>query len=407
MIVRARHVVTMDGAPIENGAVVVAGDRIAKVGRWPEVNDGNTGKVIDLGDSALLPGLINAHCHLDYTSLRRTIPPPASFPEWIEAINARKASLTPDDYLQSIAAGFAEAAEFGTTTLANLEAFPELLARIGTPPLRTWWFAELIDIRAPQPAAATYENMRGSFECGGTWLGGLGLAPHAPYTASAALYEEVAMTARTHNLPVTTHLSESREEMEMFRERSGPLFALMQRLGRPLEDCGTATPLGLLLSRKVLDERWIIAHLNELTKGDLAQLASSRKFHVVHCPRSHRYFGHAPFKLRKLRALGYNICVGTDSLASNEDLSLFAELRQLADVEPTLSARELLEMVTINAAAALGQANALGRIREAFAADLIALPRSSNTTNLLETLLEFGGKVAWMMIAGRVVGGAR
>src|SRR5881398_3420032 len=148
MIIRARTVVTMDGAPIENGAVAVSKNQIADVGKFDEIRARNAGEIVDLGEQALLPGLINAHCHLDYTCLRGKIPPQKLFADWIHAINTEKANLSPKDYLASINDGFSEAKRFGTTTIANLTAIPELISRI-TPPIRTWWFAELIDVRVP------------------------------------------------------------------------------------------------------------------------------------------------------------------------------------------------------------------------------------------------------------------
>ena len=152
MIIRARVVVTMDGPPIENGAVAISGDRIDDVGKFSEISKRYSGEeVVDLGEQALLPGLINAHCHLDYTCLRGKIPRQKSFTDWIRAINAEKAKLSPDDYIASINEGFAEAKRFGTTTIANLTAFPELISQIQAP-IRTWWFAELIDVRNPERA---------------------------------------------------------------------------------------------------------------------------------------------------------------------------------------------------------------------------------------------------------------
>ena len=144
MIIRAQVVVTMDGPPIENGAVRVRGERIIEVGKFPDLAD--TDEIVDLGDRILLPGLINAHCHLDYTCLHGKIPPSQSFADWIRAINAKKAKLSAEDYIASINQGFAEAKQFGTTTIANLTAFPELIAQVQEP-IRTWWFAELIDVR--------------------------------------------------------------------------------------------------------------------------------------------------------------------------------------------------------------------------------------------------------------------
>src|SRR6266571_7397507 len=175
MIYRARVVVTMDGPPIENGAVAISGNRISDVGVFKEVKaryrksiddspPGSSpsrasrlrraapaGSVVDLGEQALLPGLINAHCHLDYTCLRGKIPPPKSFADWIQAINVEKAKLSKQDYLTSINEGFSEAKRFGTTTIGNLTAFPELIAKINEP-IRTWRFAELIDVREPNRA---------------------------------------------------------------------------------------------------------------------------------------------------------------------------------------------------------------------------------------------------------------
>src|SRR6476646_12028110 len=151
MIVRARTVVTMDGPPIENGAVAVSGNRIVDVGRLDDIKTRNTGNTLDLAEQVLLPGLINAHCHLDYTCLRGKIPPQKSFTEWIRAINTEKSELSPKDYVASINDGFEEAKQFGTTEIANLTAFPELILQV-QPSIRTCWFAELIDIRAPERA---------------------------------------------------------------------------------------------------------------------------------------------------------------------------------------------------------------------------------------------------------------
>src|SRR6202140_3574671 len=112
MIVRARLIVTMNGPPIENGAVAIEGNRIVDVGLFNEVKARNSGEVVDLGERALLPGLINAHCHFDYTCLRGKIPPPKSFADWIRAINAEKAKLSKRDFLASINQVFPEARGF-------------------------------------------------------------------------------------------------------------------------------------------------------------------------------------------------------------------------------------------------------------------------------------------------------
>lgn len=401
MIIRARAVITMDGPPIENGAVFIEGAKIAAVGRWSDLQGEAAGReVVDLGECALLPGLINAHCHLDYTALRGRMPRPASFTGWIAQINGAKAALTPDDYVQSIRAGLREAAGFGTTTIANLEAFPGLIEQVaGSPPLRVWWFAELIDVRAPVDAGAISVRLE---KHGAQSRGGVGLAPHAPFTASVELYSRVAEQARTRGWRATTHLAESREEMEMFRDAGGALFDFMKSIGRPMGDCGGETPVAVLLGARVLDERWIAVHVNELTANDLLLLESAPRFHIAHCPRSHDYFGHSPFRYDELRARGFNVCVGTDSLASNGDLSLLAELRQFQHTHPALSPHELLATITLNAAAALGQEDALGKARAGFCADLIAVPWHGHLEHLLDEVIAYDEKIPWLMLGGTI-----
>lgn len=398
MIIRARTVVPMLRDPIENGAVAVDGNEIAAVGSFDEIRRQHGGEVLDLGEKVLLPGLINAHCHLDYTVLRGRIGPQQSFADWIRAINAEKARLSEKDYIDSIRDGFSEALRFGTTTIANLTAFPKLVASIEEP-IRTWWFGELIDVRSPEKADQIVDEAVGHLKSASHW----GLAPHAPFTASARLYAHCEEVARKENVPLTTHLAESREEIQMFRDGTGPAFDFLKSLGRPMDDCGTETPLSLFLRTRSANQRWIVAHLNELDAADFDLLETAPKFHIAHCPRSHSFFGHAPFQLDRLRALGFNICLGTDSLASNSDLSLFAEIRALLEKNSGIAPQTAVEMATLNGAAALGQQPRLGCIRAGASADLIALPHSHN--HAFESIVAFDGVVPWMMLRGELLPG--
>jgi cytosine/adenosine deaminase-related metal-dependent hydrolase len=400
-IVRARTIVSMVGEPIDNGAIAIVGNEIAGVGRFDEVKAGHGGEVLDLGEQILLPGLINAHCHLDYTLLRGQISPQKSFTDWIRAINERKAGLSEEDYVASINAGLGEVQEFGTTTVLNLEAFPRLLPQISPPLLRIWWCAEMIDVRERVPVHEVSKNLHDWFEAHPEWLGGFGLAPHAPFTASTQLFSAASEISRKRRVRITTHVAESREEMQMFRDAGGPLFDFLKGIGRPMDDCSGRTPLGALIQTQVLDERWIVAHLNELSADDFDLLARSNRFHVAHCPRSHTFFGHAPFELRQLRALGFNICLGTDSLASNSSLSLFSEMRELLREQPWISPREVLEMATVNAARAIGEGGMLGAIRPGFRADLIAIPFMETGKNVFDAIVAFEGRTPWMAVDGK------
>ena len=213
--------------------------------------------------------------------------------------------------------------------------------------------------------------------------------------------------------------SQKLEEMVMFREGTGQLFEFLRSLGRPESDCGRVTPLEKFLqivgdpsTPKAFGaqddndgdfERWIVAHLNELADSDFDLLEKlPAKFSVAHCPRSHAYFRHSPFAFEKLRDLGFNICLATDSLASNIDLSLFAEMREFQKTHHVICADEILQMVTVNAAKALDRATDLGRIAPGYLADMIAVPLHGSA-DVHDQIMEFAGDVPWVMIGGRVL----
>ena len=408
MIVRARILVPIASPPILNGAVRIEGETVTALGPAADLLPAPGEEVVDLDQHLLLPGLINAHCHLDYSMLRFAISPQRSFTQWIQRINALKRCLDTEDYLAAIHKGFRELQHWGTTTVCNIESFPELLPRIAPPPVRTWWFYEMIDVRH---RTATEEVVSGAltfFDQNPALLGGWGLSPHAPYTASRTLYELSNACSARHNMPLTTHLAESREEFCMFRDAEGPLYEFLNHLQRPMSDCGHGqTPFATLWNSGCIDQRWILAHMNELTEGDLQLLAEApreRLPHVVHCPGSHHYFGHAPFQFRALQALGVNLCTGTDSLASTDTLNLFQELRRLGESEPGLSPLTLLETATVNPARALGMAGKLGQISPGALADLIALPCPPNlpADSAHQAILQCRTPVVWTLLHGKV-----
>jgi cytosine/adenosine deaminase-related metal-dependent hydrolase len=264
----------------------------------------------------------------------------------------------------------------------------------------------LIDVREPHRAQEVVDLAVERLKSKKNW----GLAPHAPFTASANLYRRCEEVARRENVLLTTHLAESREEMEMFRDAAGPLYDFMKEFGRDMSDCGQQPPLTHFLTMRDSstalrsarnDKEWIVAHLNELTESDFDLLTrSTPKFHIAHCPRSHRYFGHPPFRFEKLRALGFNICLGTDSLASSEDLSLFAEIRHFQKSGPGISPEQILSMVTSNAALALGKPHLLGRLRAGYWADMVAIPFSGLGENVFEEIMAWDAAVTMSMVNG-------
>ena len=412
MLLRARNVVTMDGPPLADGAVLVRGNLVAAVGAWVDLRRGYPVEpVTDLGEVTLLPGFINAHCHLDYSGLRHAILPPKSFAEWVGRINALKRSLHEDDYLAAIARGFREYARWGATTLLNVESFPELMWKMPVPPLRTWWFYEMIDVRRAIPteelvAGALLFFQEGHAESRPGWLGGGGLSPHAPYTASAEMYRLTRDVAARTGMPWTTHLGESRDEQDMFVRGRGPLYDFLAKLGRPTEDCGRGrSALATLTAAGCLGPECIAVHLNEWEEEDFGLIAPGGPLagmSVVHCPLSHRYFRHREFPWEKLCALPVNLCVGTDSPASDGSFSLLEELRALSASVPSLSPDALLRTITRAPARALGLDGRLGCIRPGTSADLIAIPcgEAGTPNTIYAEIVACREPTVWQMVNG-------
>jgi cytosine/adenosine deaminase-related metal-dependent hydrolase len=405
-VYRCAALISGNGRAIPNAGFAVAGNRFVAFGSFPEIRAQYTGPLVDLGDVVVLPGLINAHCHLDYTILRGALLRGHRFPQWIARINALKRSLTDDDYLRSVELGLLECQRYGTTSVLSICASPQVMPRLSPPSIRTWWCLELIDVR-PRPWMDDYAfGSWWTIEPESTSLGGAGLSPHAPYTASDELFRLSLDFTRANRQLLTTHLAESRDEYLMFTEGSGELYEFLARIGRKMTDCGGTSPFRRLAERHLIDNQSVVAHLNELDEADYALLSRPEwaGLPVVHCPKSHRFFQHRPFPWKRLLEVGANLCIGTDSMASNDSLSLLAELRTFRQTAPELSPEHLLQMITMAPARALQQQDELGQINSGFLADAIGIPFSGTIESVYEWVIEYRAPITWMLVDGRVVG---
>src|ERR1700677_3718999 len=268
MLYLADSVLPLSSSPISHGAVRVEGSEIIAVGPASELTPQPGEEVVNLGASTILPGLINAHCHLDFTRLKGALSARGGFTEWIKMINALRRSFTTNDYVDSIAEGFELLAQGGTTTVANIEAVPEVLPHLPVPPLRTWWFLELIDVRSRINEDETLLGALSFFESHPEWLGGFGLSPHAPYTAPIDLFPLGRVGGGKNGMLSTTAIAESVEEHEMFSHGGGPLYEFLAGMGRDNTDCGHGSALSHLVEHGVIGSNCIIAHLNYVQDYD-------------------------------------------------------------------------------------------------------------------------------------------
>jgi cytosine/adenosine deaminase-related metal-dependent hydrolase len=408
MILRAHVVLPVSGPPIRNGAVGISSARISAVGKWREVAGSTKGKVVDLGDSVLMPGLVNAHCHLDYTHMAGQFPPPKVFTDWLKVITSTKAGWSLADYEASWKEGASMLLRTGTTTVADIEAVPQLLPAIWkSTPLRVFSFLEMIGITSRRPPELVLRETVDKIVSLGRKRGRLGFSPHAPYSTVPELLRRCAQTARRRRSLVCTHVAESRLEFEMFTAAKGQMFDWLQRSGRDMSDCGLGSPIEHLGRCGLLGPDTLAVHVNYLNRTDVGLLGRSRTT-VVHCPRSHMYFRHDALPLRRLKKGGVNLCLGTDSLASvcqtrrqKLELNMFEEMRALAQLEPSYDPRQILRLATVKAARALRLEGQVGQLAPGALADLIVVPMEEGKDDPYETVLHHRGHVAASMIGGR------
>jgi cytosine/adenosine deaminase-related metal-dependent hydrolase len=412
LLLRARAVLPVSRAPISNGAILIAGNRIAEVGRWRDLAKADRDETIDLGDALLLPGLINAHCHLDYTDMAGQFTPPKIFSDWLKLITTAKGHWSKSDYATSWMNGAQMLLRTGTTTVGDVEAMPELLPEVwNLGSLRVLSFLEMIGITGRRKPDAIVREALDKIDSLDVDRCCAGLSPHAPYSTLPELLKLSADAARQRKLRMCVHVAESSQEFEMFVHGRGEMYNWLRRSTRDMSDCGLGSPVKHLASCAALSENLLAIHVNCIAKGD-AVLLTKHKVHVVHCPRSHEYFRHDRFALSRLLRAGINVCLGTDSLASvvktrreTVELNMFDEMRTLASRETSLPPKRILQMATVNGARALGMRGQVGELSPGSLADVIAIPFSGKLSGVHEAVIAHKGDVSNSMIDGQWVRG--
>lgn len=411
LILRARIVLPVTAPPVENGVVLIFRDRIAVVGAWKdlpaELKSAAGSKIVDLGDAILLPGLVNAHCHLDYTGMAGLWPPQKKFTDWIPRMLAAKAEWSYSDYARSWISGAKMLLQSGTTTVADIEAAPELLPEVwDSTPLRVISFLEMTGVRSKRDPAEILHNAMEKLESIPHPRCAAALSPHAPYSTSPALLRLCAEAARDRKLPIAVHVAESEQEFEMFTRARGEMFDWLKRNDRDNSDCGLGSPVSHLDRAGLLRENLLAIHANYLDDSDFA-LLNGRGVSIVHCPRSHAYFQHREFSLEKLLNAGINVCLGTDSLATiaktdkqDLELNMFQEMQTLARLRPSLPPATILKMATANGARALGLRGQIGELSGNAFADLISIPYSGDTSNAETAVVNHSGPLRASIING-------
>lgn len=406
-IIRSRCLLPVGAPPIFDGGMVTESGLIRDIGPWDQIRQFHTGDTLDLGETVVMPGLINAHCHLEYTQMAEKLDPPNSFTQWIRQMIELKKSWTPDAFQRSWQTGYNQATASGTTTIADNLSHPILLTQPQLSqgahilPLFEWIQLEGLPWNSEKQHEIERQTQRADQASGLT----SGIAPHAPYTTTPELWRFIQGHADLFKRPASVHLAESQEEMDLFQHQSGPMHDWFTSIDH-LPNWGIGSPVQLLENNRFLRQAMIIIHANALDESDLRILAK-RKVGIVHCPRSHQFFQHPPFQLEACLAHGIPVALGTDSLASihpdqhPQSLSMFHEMRCLLETFPTLSPEKAINMATLNAAKVLGLHHSIGSLAPGKQADWISLPWSGHEKNLLEDILSTASPPEKVVIRGK------
>jgi cytosine/adenosine deaminase-related metal-dependent hydrolase len=363
--IQARWVFPVNEPPLPWGRITIQNERILSVNSQPR---GAADIVID--DCAIIPGLVNAHTHLDLSGLRGTQAQPGEdFTQWLRSIIRHRRTLSTDQLARDIQTGIHESLACGTTMIGDISANGLSWPILTKAPLWSVVYYELLGLprsrggQVWQQARAWWDTRPETATCRA------GFSPHSPYGAGAALFRTVADFVGGSRTPVAIHLAETREEMQLLRNHLGPFVDFLNELGVWEEEELISNPADLI---SLFSENAITSfvHANYLDPGNVPSGMAS----IIFCPRTHAAFGHAPHPWREFLAKGVNVALGTDSPASNPDLNVLAEARFLHERHPEFSGAELLRMATLAGARAMGWDDQAGSLAPQKSADLVVLP---------------------------------
>jgi cytosine/adenosine deaminase-related metal-dependent hydrolase len=345
----------------------------------------------------LMPGLVNAHAHLDLTHIGPVAHDPGEgFVRWVEHIRANRRD-TPDGIADAVRLGVDLSLAGGTVAVGDIAGAPkarltETAARVlGSSRLAGVSFLEFFGIGRSAAGAVeqlerfareTLPGLRSEMEGARVRVG---LQPHAPNTVDLGVYRWAAALADRHALPLSTHLAETPEERAFIAHASGPQRAMLEGFGlwddSVLHHIGHGRHPVAHLARLLRDHRVLCAHVNDASDEAIGVLADTRT-PVVYCPRASAYFGAAshfgPHRYRDMLAAGVRVCLGTDSIVNLDTpdrISVLDEMRLLHRRDGA-DARTLIAMGTTHGAEALGLDPAAVTLRPGPLAGLLAVPVS-------------------------------
>ena len=402
MILRAKYLLPNSRRVIENGAIAIHDSRIVDIGTYAAVRRANDSEVRDLGEAAIMPGLVNAHTHLELTHHQNLIQRTSRFTDWLSQLirNHKSDSEWVDSAVKD---GIEMSLAGGATTVGDIHGFGKSAHTHKNSPVRSVVFFETTGFSPERTQIGVdriNEFLESSPQANALFLPAV--SPHALYSTSATLYGYCLGLAQSRGLPLCTHLSETKDEIEFLASGTGTFADLLKEFGISMKEWTPpgCSPVQHLKDIGILEYRPLLAHCNYLTDTDIETLAASNAS-VTFCPRAHHYFQHTSHPISRLIKAGVNVAIGTDSLASNWSLSMLDELKYLANTRDDLSPETIIDLVTVNGARALSL-NRVGKLEKGWFADVIGVAIPNDGRSVIEQVLDESGRNIMTVIAGQV-----
>jgi aminodeoxyfutalosine deaminase len=373
-VVHADAVVTGDAGVVRDGAVAVdATGEVVEIGAAGEVLPRHAGASVERVHGVVLPGLVNAHTHLELSALRGVVKGGAGFVPWVEQLLGARSETPPEQEQEAAARAVDELVAFGTVAVGEVT---NSLAAVGALARRGFVgcvFHEVFGVEREPLEKRVAALPRAVEERVGTWpTSDLAYAPspHTLHTTHPAVVRRLVREAADRGARVSLHLAERRA----LEHGDGPIVDWYERrlkLRRDLLEWPHTSPVAFADELGALAPHVLCVHLTDARPEEL-ELVARRGAPVVLCPRSNLYIETRLPPLLALRAAGIWPALGTDSLASNASLDVLAEARALADRFPTVAAADLLRMATWEGARALGRSD-VGRVARGSRPGLFAI----------------------------------
>jgi cytosine/adenosine deaminase-related metal-dependent hydrolase len=398
----ARWMLLDTGEILENGALSVEGNRISSAGHRSRVKRTSEDRLVNLGDSLLLPGFINMHTHLEECTVRGSV---KSADETFAAFTAKKNSRVRQAGEDRIIAGIRlqvrELLADGTTTILDSSSLGYSSPVLAGEPVRAWVVHEA---RADDPSQdeAIAGELRKKVTDDPVRVG-RAIGPHALYSLSPASQRRIIETAAHEKWLWAAHVAESAEELQAFSERRGDLyFYITRKKPWPFGET-TMGSMNAALTASLIPNGGICFHCNYASSHELSLLAAKRAT-VVHCFRYSEEIGHKRFPLEVALNRRVHFCLGTEGIAPAGGMDLLDELFALKCAYPHIGASEMLQWITRNPANALKMGDTLGSLAPGKLADLIAVRFTHDPKeNILEELILADVEMALVMVDGQEV----